>query len=112
MTDAFTGRILRVNLTRGSVQAEPTRLDWARDYLGGAGLATRYHFDEVPAGVDPLGPANHLIFMTGVLTGTPSASASRYSVVAKSPQTGIWGQANSGGTFGPVLKWSVSSAYV
>ena len=106
MTDAFTGRILRVNLTRGSVQAEPTRLDWARDYLGGAGLATRYHFDEVPAGVDPLGPANHLIFMTGVLTGTSSASASRYSVVAKSPQTGIWGQANSGGTFGPVLKWS------
>jgi aldehyde:ferredoxin oxidoreductase len=44
--------------------------------------------------------------MTGALTGTPSASASRYSVVAKSPQTGLWGQANSGGFFGPALKWS------
>ena len=44
--------------------------------------------------------------MTGPLTGTASASASRYSVVAKSPQTGVWGQANSGGSFGPALKKS------
>ncbi len=44
--------------------------------------------------------------MTGPLTGTASASASRYSVVAKSPQTGLWGQANSGGSFGPALKKS------
>ncbi len=44
--------------------------------------------------------------MTGALTGTPSASASRYSVVAKSPQTNLWGQSNSGGFFGPALKWS------
>jgi aldehyde:ferredoxin oxidoreductase len=106
MTHAFTGTILRVDLTHGTVQPEPTRLDWGRDFLGGAGLATRYHYHEVPQGTDPLGPGNHLIFMTGLLTGTASASASRYSVVARSPQTGIWGQANSGGSFGPALKWS------
>jgi aldehyde:ferredoxin oxidoreductase len=100
------GRILRVDLTHGTVAAEPLRDDWARQFLGGAGLATRYLYDEVPRGADPLGPANKLIFMTGPLTGTASASASRYSVVAKSPLTGIWGQANSGGTFGPALKRS------
>jgi aldehyde:ferredoxin oxidoreductase len=106
MTYGFTGKLLRVNLGLGQVAEEETRLDWAREFLGGAGLATRYHYQEVPKGTDPLGPANHLIFMTGPLTGTSSASASRYSVVAKSPQTGIWGQANSGGSFGPAMKFA------
>jgi len=106
MSHGFTGTLLRVNLDHGRVTQEETRLDWARTFLGGAGLATRYHYQEVPKGSDPLGPANHLIFMTGPLTGTTSASASRYSVVAKSPLTGIWGQANSGGSFGPAMKFA------
>jgi aldehyde:ferredoxin oxidoreductase len=106
MTYAFMGKVLRVHLTRGEVWEEETRLDWARDFLGGAGLATRYLYDLAPTGVDPLGPENPLIFMTGLLTGTASASASRYSVVARSPLTGIWGHANSGGSFGPALKRS------
>ena len=106
MANAFMGQILRVNLTQGTTTAEPIRMDWAQQFLGGVGLATRYYYEQVPAGVDPLGPENDLIFMTGPLKGTASASASRYSVVAKSPQTGMWGQANSGGTFGPALKRS------
>jgi len=106
MNYAFMGKILRVDLSRGEIRQEPIREDWAREFLGGSGLATRYLYDEVPKGADPLGPENHLIFMTGLLTGTSSASAGRYSVVAKSPQTGIWGQANSGGKFGPALKRS------
>ena len=106
MTFAFTGNLLRVDLTHGRVTQEETRLDWARQFVGGSGLATRYWLEETPAGADPLGPENRLIFMTGPLTATPSASASRYSVVAKSPQTGLWGMANSGGTFGPALKWA------
>jgi aldehyde:ferredoxin oxidoreductase len=100
------GKILRVDLTRGEVRKEDLRLDWAKQFLGGAGLATRYLYDLVPNGADPLGPENVLIMMTGPLTGTSSASASRYSVVAKSPQTGLWGHANSGGSFGPALKRS------
>jgi aldehyde:ferredoxin oxidoreductase len=75
-------------------------------FIGGAGLATRYLYDEVPPKTDALGSENKLIFMTGPLTGTASASASRYSVVAKSPLTGIWGHGNSGGSFGPALKRS------
>jgi len=106
MNYAFMGKILRVDLSRGEINPEPIREDWAREFLGGSGLATRYLYDEVPKGADPLGPENRLIFMTGPLTGTSSASAGRYSVVAKSPQTGIWGQANSGGKFGPALKRS------
>ncbi len=106
MTDAFVGQILRVNLTHGAITTENLNLEWARHTLGGAGLATRYLLELTPPGIDPLSAENVLIFMAGGLTGTPCASSSRYSVVAKSPQTGLWGQANSGGFFGPTLKWS------
>jgi aldehyde:ferredoxin oxidoreductase len=106
MNNAFVGQILRVNLTSGVISNENLNPQWARQTLGGAGLATRYLFELTSPGIDPLGAENVLIFMTGALTGTHSASASRYSVVAKSPQTGFWGQSNSGGFFGPALKWS------
>lgn len=106
MSNAFVGQILRVNLTSGEIRTENLDPQWARHTLGGAGLATRYLFELTSPGIDPLGAENVLIFMTGALTGTPSASASRYSVVAKSPQTNLWGQSNSGGFFGPALKWS------
>jgi aldehyde:ferredoxin oxidoreductase len=106
MSDAFIGKILRVNLTTEVISTEILNPQWTRETLGGTGLATRYLLELTPAGIDPLGEDNVLIFMTGALTGTPSASASRYSVVAKSPQTGYWGQSNSGGFFGPALKWS------
>ncbi len=106
MSNAFIGQILRVNLTSGAISTETLNPEWARQTLGGAGLSTRYLFDLTPPGIDPLGPENVLIFMTGALTGTSSASASRYSVVAKSPQTGYWGQSNSGGFFGPAMKRS------
>jgi len=106
MGNAFVGQILRVNLTSGDIRIENLDPQWARQTLGGAGLATRYLFELTSPGIDPLGDENVLIFMTGALTGTPSASASRYSVVAKSPQTGYWGQSNSGGYFGPAMKRS------
>jgi aldehyde:ferredoxin oxidoreductase len=97
MTYAYMCKIWRVNLSEGTIETEELRKDWAEKFIGGAGLATRYLYDEVPAGVDALGANNKLIFMTGPLTGTASASAARYSVVAKSPLTGIWGHGNSGG---------------
>jgi aldehyde:ferredoxin oxidoreductase len=106
MANGFMGKVLRINLTAGSISEEVIPEDKIRKYLGGVGIATSYLYDEVPAGVDPLGAQNKLIFMTGLLTGTASASSARYSVVAKSPLTGIWGHGNSGGNFGPMLKRS------
>jgi len=106
MSYGFMGKLLRVDLTDHKIAVEDTHQKWAKLFLGGAGLATKYFYEEVPGGIDPLGPENKLIFMTGPLTGTASASSSRYSVVAKSPLTGLWGQANSGGSFGPALKKS------
>jgi len=106
MSFGFMGKILRVDLANGTIEEEELREDVTRTYIGGVGIATRYLYDEVPKRADPLGPENLLIFMTGPLAGTASASASRYSAVAKSPLTGIWGHGNSGGSFGPALKRS------
>lgn len=100
------GKILRVNLTKGKITKEKISENLAKKYLGGRGLASKYLFDEVKPEVDPLGPENKLIFMAGLLTGTNSPSASRYSVVAKSPLTNLWGHASSGGRWGVDLKKS------
>jgi aldehyde:ferredoxin oxidoreductase len=102
----YMGRILRVNLSTSELKEEIPDEQDLRMYLGGAGLATKYLLDEVPKGIDPLGTENKLIIMTGPMTGTMSPSTGRFSVVAKSPLTGFWGQANSGGFWGVHLKRS------
>ena len=102
----YMGKILRVNLTNGTITEEFPDEKILKDFLGGAGLATWYLLNETDKGIDPLGPDNKLIFMTGPLTGTPSPSTGRYSVVAKSPLTNGWGQANSAGFWGRDLKRS------
>ncbi len=102
----FMGKILRVNLTDAKISEEPIDEKDARVFLGGSGLATKYLLDETKKGVDPLGPENKLIYMTGPLTGTISPSSGRFSAVAKSPLTGLWGSSNSGGRFGLDLKKS------
>jgi aldehyde:ferredoxin oxidoreductase len=102
----YLGRILRVDLSRGELWEEPLNEDYARRYVGGSGLAARYLYDVLDAGTDPLGPGNPLLFLTGPLVGTSMTSAGRYSVCARSPLTGIWGEANSGGFFGPELRYA------
>ncbi len=106
MLKGYMGRILRVNLTDGTITEEFPDDEILRKYLGGAGLATYYLINETEKGIDPLGTENKLIFMTGPLTGTQSPSAGRYSVVAKSPLTNLWGQANSAGFWAKDFKRS------
>ncbi len=100
----YMGQILRVDLSSGRLSKEALKEQDCKMFLGGSGLATKYLFDEVPKGTDPLSPDNRLILMTGPLTGTESPSAGRYCAVTKSPLTGLWGEANSGGTWGVYLK--------
>ncbi len=102
----FMGKILRVNLSTQAISEESVDEQEARKFLGGAGLATKYLFDEVAKGIDPLGSDNKLIFMSGPLTGTISPSSGRFSAVTKSPLTGFWAASNSGGRWGLDLKKS------
>ncbi|MEY3380565.1 MAG: hypothetical protein RLZZ596_2261 [Pseudomonadota bacterium] len=101
---AWSGKILRVNLTQGSVKSEPLNMDWARSYLGSRGLGTKYLVEEVDAKVDPLSPANKLIWATGPLTGTMASTGGRYTVITKGPLTGAIACSNSGGYWGAELR--------
>ncbi len=101
---AWTKKILRVNLTEGKVSSEPLNMEWAQQYLGQRGLATRYLVDEIDPKCDPLGPENKLIMATGPLTGTMVSTGGRYSVITKSPLTNCVACSNSGGFIGAEMK--------
>jgi aldehyde:ferredoxin oxidoreductase len=101
---SWAGKILRVDLTAGTVKSEPLQMQWARDYLGSRGLGTKYFVDEVDPAVDPLAPANKLIWATGPLTGTMASTGGRYTVITKGPLTGAIACSNSGGYWGAELK--------
>ena len=108
MTDwrGWKGKILRINVTNNIVSTEELEPKRARDYVGGQGLASKYLFDEIDPQVDPLSPDNKLIFATGPATGTAALGGSRYMVVTKSPLTGAIASSNSGGFWGPELKFA------
>ncbi len=101
---SWARKILRVDLTKGTCTAEPLNMQWARDYIGSRGLATKYYTSEVDAKVDPLSPANKIIWATGPLTGTMASTGGRYTVITKGPLTGAIACSNSGGYWGAELK--------
>ena len=104
--NGWVGKVLRVDLTNESFAVEDLDADLAKDYIGGRGLATKILYDEIDPAIEPLSPDNKLIFATGPLTGTGAIAGSRYMVVTKSPLTNCIACSNSGGYFGPELKYA------
>ena len=101
---AWTRKILRVNLSAGTCTDEPLNMAWAAQYLGQRGLATKYLAEEIDPACDALGADNKMIMATGPLTGTMASTGGRYSVITKSPLTGMIACSNSGGFFGSEMK--------
>ncbi|MDD2844400.1 MAG: aldehyde ferredoxin oxidoreductase family protein [Rhodoferax sp.] len=101
---SWAGKILRVNLTAGTVKSEPLNMEWAQAYIGSRGLGTKYLVEEVDATVDPLSADNKIIWATGPLTGTMASTGGRYTVITKGPLTGAIACSNSGGYWGAEFK--------
>ena len=101
---SWAGKILRVNLTAGTVKSEPLNMEWAQNYIGSRGLGTKYLVEEVDATVDPLSADNKIIWATGPLTGTMASTGGRYTVITKGPLTGAIACSNSGGYWGAEFK--------
>jgi aldehyde:ferredoxin oxidoreductase len=99
-------RLLRVNLSSGQIKEEEIPKRIAEEYVGGRGFGTKYFYDEVPPGTDPLGPDNKLLLGPGPLAGTSAQSFSKWMVVTKSPLTGTITRSYGGGDFGAWLKWA------
>ncbi len=104
MIDGYAGRVLEVNLSARTFSFEPLDEEIARMYIGGKGYGTRLLYDRTAPGIDPLGPANPLVFATGPLNGSVAPQSNRFAVVCKSPLTGGIGNAACGGSFAYGLK--------
>jgi aldehyde:ferredoxin oxidoreductase len=104
MNGGYAGKLLFVDLTKGTLKEKVLSEELAKKFMGGYGIGARLLYDMMKPGVDPLGPENILGFISGPLNGTGAMFGGRYTVVCKSPVTGGWNDANSGGFFGPELK--------
>jgi aldehyde:ferredoxin oxidoreductase len=104
MTSGYFGKILWIDLVNESITEEKVPDALYKQYFGGYGLACRLIYEKMPAKVDPLSPSAILAFFPGLLTGTITPLSGRYMTAGKSPLTHTWGDANSGGFFGPEIK--------
>ena len=109
---SYTGKWLYVDLTTGLIEPRECDTALAEQYLGGNGFGTRLLWEQIGPEVDPLSPENLLVLATGPLCGTLVPNSGRMEVIAKSPLTGIYGDANVGGFFGPELKFAGWDAIV
>jgi aldehyde:ferredoxin oxidoreductase len=100
----YNGRILRIDLTNKKMFIDKFTETEARRYLGGRALAINILFNELKPLIDPLGPENKLVFAAGPFAATGFPLNSRWIVAAKSPLTGIYGEAACGGTFAVQLR--------
>ncbi|MFZ5858900.1 MAG: aldehyde ferredoxin oxidoreductase family protein [Chloroflexota bacterium] len=106
MPNGYNGKILRVDLTRGTLEIEEPKESFYRKYLGGSAMGMYYILREMPKGADPLGPENVLTLFAGVTTGAPISGQSRLNANAKSPISGGIGDSQSGGFFPAELKFA------
>jgi aldehyde:ferredoxin oxidoreductase len=112
MAYGSTAKILRVNLTEGSIEIEELSEEFYRLYPGGKALAGYILLNEIPPHTEPFSPENVLVVANGLLTGAPVSTATRYIVSARSPLTNGYGESEAGGFWGPELKMAGFEAIV
>ena len=92
----WTGQILRVDLTTRTWRREAFTEEFAHTWIGGRGFAVKILYDELPPGIDPLGPENKLVVAVGPISGISAPNTGKTVVAAKSPITGGYGDGNLG----------------
>ena len=102
--NGFTGKMLHIDLTRGILKDAPTPLNWADQFIGGAGLAARILYPLLSKETEPLGPNNPMLLMAGPCVGTAVPSSGRMAICACSPLTRLWGESDIGGYFGAEMR--------
>lgn len=102
--DGWMGKILKIDLTTESWEDLEVSPDILKKFVGGRALGARLLYDYLEPGVDPLGPENKILVLTGPATGTIVPNGSKYVIVTKSPQTGGFLDAYSSGYIATELK--------
>ncbi|MEM3086976.1 MAG: aldehyde ferredoxin oxidoreductase family protein [Halobacteria archaeon] len=99
-------KLLVVDLSKEKATPQAYDPADAKAFIGGSGLGAKWLYDHANFSVDPLSPENILLFQPGPLTGSGAPDTGRHTVCFKSPLTGCWGEANSGGDWGSWLRYS------
>ena len=101
---SYTGKILRVDLSRGQATEENTREEWLNKYYGQKGLGIRYLLEDIDPSIDPLSPENEIILTPSIFGGTLIPSSGKLAITSKSPATGTINDGSVGGTIGTEIK--------
>lgn len=104
MSNGYWGRVVRVNLSEGTIKEETVSEDIWEKVLGGAGYGAKVLHDEVGEEIGGLDPENRIIFGVGPFQATQQTGAAKFCIVAKSPLTGIFGETAAGAGWGIELK--------
>lgn len=108
----YQNKVLRIDLTKKGATTEPLRMDWAEKYIGSKGLAIKYLYEELEAGIDALSPDNKLLLMNGPFSGTPVPCSGKLSISAKSPATGTINDCSIGGHVSLKIKYAGYDAVI
>jgi aldehyde:ferredoxin oxidoreductase len=98
--NSYAGKVLRIDLSNGSISTHEFGSEWTGLFIGGRGVASKILYDEVPPEIEPFDPNNRLIFSPGALHGTGVPAASRTTVSARSPLTNMHGDGHAGAQWG------------
>ena len=100
----WAGKILRVNLTDGTITTQAT--DPYKPYIGGMGIANKIMFDEVPGGTHPYAPENKIVFAVGPLTasGVPMGGRCTISSLSTFSTDNLLVDGHCGGMLGARIK--------
>lgn len=108
----YMGKILRVDLTTGTLRDEPLEPELAEKYLGGTGFGVEYLYREVPPGVEWDDPQNRIIMASGPVGGTTVAGSGTFSLVTKAPMTNLAVSTQANGFWAAFLKFAGYDAVV
>jgi aldehyde:ferredoxin oxidoreductase len=106
MRYGYQDKLLRIDLSTGTVTTDPLAEEMVEKFIGGRGFVAKLLFDELPRGIDAYDPQNLFIAATGPLSGHFLPASGKTHFGAKSPATGGYADSNMGGHFGPALKYA------
>jgi aldehyde:ferredoxin oxidoreductase len=106
MRYGYQDKLLRIDLSTGTVTTDPLAEEMVEKFIGGRGFVAKLLFDELPRGIDAYDPENLFIAATGPLSGHFLPASGKTHFGAKSPATGGYADSNMGGHFGPALKYA------
>ncbi len=100
----YIQKIIHYDLNSKSQKIIELSEDITKQYIGGRGTGIYLYMKYIDYDVDAFDAENGLIFTIGPLVGTNYPTATRISLVSKSPMTRTISISNMGGRFAPALR--------